>query len=409
MCHFLIKRLILPLLILVIPITASSQQPIPRPCLDSIIVSFITCSPGSLVYELEGHSALRIQAGEEFDIAFNYGIFDFSSPNFLYRFVTGATDYRMVAYPFDDFMKQYRRQGRSVTQQTLNLNNEQSRRLLYLLLKNAMPENCVYRYNFVKDNCATRPIAIIEKAIGDTIRFIAPEWTHGWTFRDEMRHFHRNHPWYQFGIDLALGKGIDYPISEREKGFAPDLLMTMLNTATISDSCGLQQPLVTSTSILYPGNEAGIPASATPFIATPMAISLAILAFVLIISFLDIRHKRITKSVDTILFSAFGLAGCLIAFLTFLSTHYATSPNYLLVWLNPLCFIVAICIHIKSCQKLVRLYEIANFVALFLLVTTWHCLGQEYNMAFIPLLLSDAILSARYIYLDRCAVKKNNA
>ena len=56
-----------------------------------IQVSLITCSPGKEIYELEGHTALRIKT-PDYDMAVNYGIFDFNSPNFIYRFVKGETD-----------------------------------------------------------------------------------------------------------------------------------------------------------------------------------------------------------------------------------------------------------------------------------------------------------------------------
>ena len=42
---------------------------------------------------------------------------------------------------------------------------------------------------------------------------------------------------------------------------------------------------------------------------------------------------------DTIYFNIAGLAGLLLTFLIFVSVHYATSPNWLYLWLNPLCFI----------------------------------------------------------------------
>lgn len=87
---------------------------------DSISVSLITCLPGNQVYELEGHTALRIKRGDN-DLAVNYGIFDFDSPNFIYRFVKGETDYMVAAYPFEYFMADYMRHGRRVVEQHLDL------------------------------------------------------------------------------------------------------------------------------------------------------------------------------------------------------------------------------------------------------------------------------------------------
>lgn len=47
-----------------------------------LTVSLITCAPGRDVYELCGHSALRIR-GEGMDSVWNYGLFDFSAPPIL--------------------------------------------------------------------------------------------------------------------------------------------------------------------------------------------------------------------------------------------------------------------------------------------------------------------------------------
>ena len=103
--------------------TAEAEAP-------SVQVSLITCSPGRDIYELCGHTALRVRSGD-MDMAVNYGIFDFNAPNFVYRFVKGETDYMVAAYPFEHFMEGYQRQGRSVTEQPLNLTSRQADSLIF--------------------------------------------------------------------------------------------------------------------------------------------------------------------------------------------------------------------------------------------------------------------------------------
>lgn len=71
---------------------------------DSISLGIVTCYPGGDIYELEGHTALRIKGmmhGRPMDIAMNYGLFDFDAPNFVYRFVKGETDYMCGAIDWD--------------------------------------------------------------------------------------------------------------------------------------------------------------------------------------------------------------------------------------------------------------------------------------------------------------------
>lgn len=372
-----------------------------------IQVSLITCSPGKEIYELEGHTALRIKA-PDYDMAVNYGIFDFNSPNFIYRFVKGETDYMVQTYPFSVFLNQYKRESRQVTEQPLNLTDEATAKLIELVKENLMPENRVYRYNYVKDNCATRPIAITEKAMGSPISFGSLGMTEGWTFRDVMRYYHRNYPWYQFGIDLALGKGIDYPLSEQEKTFAPHLLMIMMESATVTDSVGKTIPAITETNILWNGSDEGAPSENTPWYLSPIFICSLFLLITIIITIRDIKRKKLSRWYDAVTFMIFGLAGLLLTFLVFVSVHEATSPNYLLIWLNPFCLIVPACIFIKRCAGLLKLYEFLNFVALIILAVLWHWTGQHGNIAFIPLVLSDFLLSARYLYITKCVANSNN-
>lgn len=374
---------------------------------DSIQVSFMTCGAGKDVYELCGHSALRVKHANGLDYVVNYGLFDFDSPNFLYRFVSGQTDYKAGAQATDYFLAAYDRHGRSVKEYVLNLTDNQKERLDSLLRENVLPANCTYRYNYVKDNCATRPLCMIERAIGDSITFMKePADIAGWSFRDEMTWFHRNYPWYQFGIDLALGSGIDYPLTIREKGFAPLMLDSLLHEAYIPDSTGSLQPLVTGFSTIVPGAEGGVSAGPTPWYLRPVAVFWALFVLVLAVSIRDMLKRTDSKWLDTILFGTYGLAGCVIMFLIFCSEHEATSPNWLAVGLNPLCFIGAIFPWIPNFNKLLYYYHTANFIVLFIMICAWPFTGQAFNLAFWPLLLMDMLRSDTYRMIWKC--KKAN-
>ena len=153
-----ITRWIIISLLGLLPLVASGQI-----VADSTTrVSILVTSPGTEVYELEGHAALRIN-GTGNDVCVNWGLFDFSAPNFVYRFVKGETDYSVGAQHTPYFIYQYQREGRSITEIPLNLSNEQVSKVVELINVNLYPESRIYRYNYVKDNCATRPLAIIEK------------------------------------------------------------------------------------------------------------------------------------------------------------------------------------------------------------------------------------------------------
>ncbi|MDE6486383.1 MAG: DUF4105 domain-containing protein, partial [Muribaculaceae bacterium] len=124
------------------------------------IISYIVCDAGADIYQLEGHAALRVQTPDA-DIAVNYGLFDFSAPGFVWRFALGRTDYMCGAAPWPWFLDTYRREGRRVTQHRLDLTPSEKAAVISALSRNLTPEHRVYRYNYVKDNCATRPLAIV--------------------------------------------------------------------------------------------------------------------------------------------------------------------------------------------------------------------------------------------------------
>ena len=80
-----------------------------------IRVSVLTCSPGQEVYSLYGHTAIRVQdMVRGTDHVFNYGVFDFNTEHFVWKFVLGETDYICMAVPWEFFVREYEARGSSV-------------------------------------------------------------------------------------------------------------------------------------------------------------------------------------------------------------------------------------------------------------------------------------------------------
>jgi hypothetical protein len=362
------------------------------------IISMETFYPGADVYELEGHSAIRVTTPRE-DVAVSYGMFDFNSPNFIYRFVKGETDYWVAALPWAIFEQAYTRQGRRIVEQQLNITAEQKNRLIALIKDNLQPQNRVYRYNYVKDNCATRPLNIVEAALGDSIVLSKPTTVgiaDNQSFRSMMTFYHRNYPWYQFGIDLALGNGIDYTLANREKAFAPIALTEQLENATVGG-----KKLVAKTNIINDVDAMSAEEDATPWMLTPVVVFTILLLIVAAISVRDVKRKRLTASLDSIFYGVIGVTSLLLTFLIFVSTHEATSPNWLYLWINPLCFIAAVGVWIKPAQKLVKCYQIINFALLLVFVVVWICGVQHFNIAILPIVAANLIRSACFLLVTQ--------
>lgn len=359
---------------------------------DSLIVSLLTAGPGSEVYELCGHSALRTRSAH-MDSVWNYGVFDFNKPNFIYRFVKGETDYILAGYPYRYFEQEYAISSRWLIEQELNLTQEEAWRLLRKLRNEAQPDSCTYRYNYVKDNCATRITDRLSETLGQRILF--PDTIGYGTFRDEMRVFHADYPWYQFGIDLALGTGIDYRLSPDEEMFVPVVMARRYATASIEDG----RPLVRNEREILPDTgHASLPP--TPWYLTPLFISsLLLITSVTLAIYMAVR-KKLFPIIYTLWFGLFGIAGCVITFLVFISTHEATNPNMLILWLNPLQLLHAVFVWWRKTRTIANLVAWYNIIVLGVLLIVWPFQAQSANPAFFPLMGATMVLAVAYAILN---------
>ena len=296
--------------------------------MDSVEVSLLTCSPHEEIYSLYGHSALRWHSGEQ-DIVFNWGMFSFNKPYFVLRFVFGLTDYELGAYPYDTFWPYYKKWGSSITEQVLNLTNDEKRQLQQALIENLKPENKVYRYNFFYDNCSTKPRDVIEQSIDGQVVYNEREGFEP-TFREMVRECNRNHLWSKFGNDLLLGLKADLT-NRAEQEFLPlNLMVDFLNAQIYKD--GQYRPLVKETRELV---SPGVQRIEPDFILSPTEVALILLAISLAIAIYEWRRKKIAKWWDVLLMTVQGLVGVVLTVMIF-SQHPTTSLNLNLLLFNPL-------------------------------------------------------------------------
>jgi phage tail protein X len=351
---------------------------------DSAVISLLTCDPvDDMAYTVYGHTAIRVNDPENsIDFVYNYGMFDFSSPNFLYRFARGELNYYLGGNYFADFFEEYYSRKSGITEQTLNLTKEEKQKILDALQINYLPENRTYLYNFLFDNCSTRPRILFEKNISGTIEY--PEILPQTTFRTVVHRCNRNHRWLTFGIDLALGAPLDSPIGQKPQLFLPEYLMQVFGKAKTVMPDGTARNLVSATRILAPS----YPIADKPLDSNPAVILWLFFAAVLLISLLELRCKRYFRAVDFIMFSVYGLTGCMIFFLSFISIHPAVFPNYSIIWAHPLHLVLAVSLFIKPLKGFVKYWMLVNGIILLLFMAGWNLFPQQFNPAFFPLVLS---------------------
>ena len=369
---------------------------------DSLTVSLLTCGPGQEVYNLYGHSAIRVRnEATGVDYVFNYGIFSFNTPNFVMRFTLGQTDYQLGVQYYEDFVYNYEWQGRFVHEQVLNLSTEEKLKLAMALEENYKPENRMYRYNYFYDNCSTRPRDMIEKAVNGEVIYTEDMNTplEGLTYRGLVHEYAKRNAWSRFGIDLLLGSEADKPISRRASMFIPFLLEQYFSTAQRTDLQGNRSSLITEEHTIIEQDESDWP-SPTPF--TPMRVFLLLFIVVAALTVWGIRRRKSLWGLDLVLFAAAGIAGCIIAFMVAFSEHPAISPNYLLFVFHPLHLLCLpwILRKVKNLQR--SWYMGTNAVILTLFIIFWALIPQKFPIEVLPLAsvllvrsISNLILSYR--------------
>ena len=321
------KRLLPLLVCLLLTYGAACAQQQPSRC------ALLTCSPGVDAYTLFGHTALRVQ-GPHFDLVFNYGQFSFQSEHFIYRFVKGLTDYELGVEDYQRFVGRYTKRGFTVWEQELQLTAAERERLLALLLTNCEPENRVYRYNFLYDNCTTRALLVIEQARGHALDFSASADTLPLTHRQILHSLTRPRPWLAFGIDMVLGQEVDRPLVDslwRQRLFIPERLAAALRTTSLMGAEVVHEP-------------EGTMEQAREFPIPPHAVALLLLFAAIAVSWHERKYgqamNRAGCVMDVTLHLLQGAAGVVVAFLFFLSEHPAVGSNWLVVCLNPLAFVL---------------------------------------------------------------------
>ena len=361
---------------------------------EPVSVSLVTFYPGSEPHNIWGHSEIRIQQGPV-DLYFNYGVFDFQAPAFMWRFMLGETDYICAPVP-----RAYATMGmeqRRMVEQELNLPQDRAIAVRDFLWNNAQPENRTYRYKFLSDNCSTRPRDIIEMAAGDGLQYPAMGDT-AVTYRDILAHYCRNYAWERFGIDLVLGWDIDTVLDQRATMFIPMLLMDAVAGATITID-GQTMPLVKATTVPIDKSTEGNVRPPTPWYLSPITVAILVLALTLAVSCRDWRRRKVSRWFDTILFTTGGLAGCILFFLIFFSTHEATSPNINIVWLHPLLLLLAVLPWFKKTRNAARWLHALNALVVALLMLAWPWQPQVANIAFFPLMAALVTRSLTNVWL----------
>ena len=285
-------------------------------------VSLLTCDPGSEIYSLFGHSAVRVKnQARDFDVVFNYGTFDFQTPNFTIKFMRGKLPYRLSVSSYADFLKEYHYFKRGVREQILQINSAQKEELIKFLENNAKPENAEYKYDFFFDNCSSRIRDVFETSLHYPPQYSGES---NLSYRDLLHRYLQSWPWLRTGIDLIIGSKADQQANASGQMFLPDKLHDNLASAQLDGKNLLGD---TYDVLIFDR------------VKSNSWFSPEVVNFILMLGIIFLVFKK----KDSYLNSCFNVwlgfvffAILLIFFLWFFTDHQATKANFNLLWLNPL-------------------------------------------------------------------------
>ena len=324
-------------------------------------ISILTCAPGEDVYTAWGHTAIRIiDSSKQTDIVYNFGTFDFNTPNFLLEFIKGNLNYFLSADNFQNFILEYQYYGRSIKEQVLILTDAEKINWQNALLKNLEGNNRYYLYNFITDNCTTR--------VKDGFYQFASNQVPPSTIKSYRTHvveapYQQGIPWIGLGIDVLLGAVSDKAPTAIQAGFLPDLLFDQLAAQT-SHIASTQNYEFTKTTPTKPTD--------------PIYYIVGLIILYLFVGRWNARWAVIAaKMIDVSLLFIFGLGGLLLVYMSVFSKHTACHDNFNIAWIHPFYFIALILYFMKPIWAgyLGRIF----FIAAIGLIVVSYWLPQSFS------------------------------
>ena len=337
-------------------------------------VSILTCDSGNELYSLFGHTALRISDPENrIDAVYNYGYFDFTTPNFYMKFVKGDLKYFVAVDKYDDFLAEYIYFQRGVYEQKLNLTSAQKQKIFDDLNRILISDQRFYFYKFIDRNCTTMIVDILNKNLTSPISTEINDATK--TNRTILYRYLKSHFYENLGINIMFGLKTD-------KTFDHIFLPLQLLDG-IKKSKNNNQVLCNATEVVNTK-------SATE---TPFSITNSWIIYVLVLSCILLINK---KSINLTYLILNAILGIFLFTVGFISMHEELSININILLFNPLYLFLAHFV-IKNNLKLVRKTVIAllGFLIIYLMVMV----NKVHLLMFIPFIATNLVLLNRICFL----------
>ena len=346
-------------------------------------ISILSIGEGPSLVDAFGHTAIRVKDEElKNDVVFNFGVYDFNSPNFYSNFIKGRPEYKLGIQNYYNFTQNYVRQKRYIVEHQLNLDQNSIKIIIDLLVEKL--NDPYYIYDYLRDNCTTRAADIVIDKTNNKFRDEKLESEDILSFRELIHGKINENSWAALGIDLCLGAIIDKKIKTRETFFLPENLMNYLD---------LYEGDIIKRNIIYR------PESAISYqenIPSPLIINLILSLIIVAVTIFNFKRSKWNKSLDTLIFLISGSIGILIIYLWFFSNHFAGAQNFNFLWAFPLNFALIFAIYKNKTPNWSIGFIKLLIIMIILLFLHWSTGVQKYNLTLLPIFVA---LLIRYSFL----------
>ena len=346
-------------------------------------ISILSIGEGPSLVDAFGHTAIRVKDSElKNDVVFNFGVYDFNSPNFYSNFVKGRPEYKLGIQNYNNLTQNYIRQKRYIVEHQLNLDQNSIKIIIDLLVEKL--NDPYYIYDYFRDNCTTRAADIVIDKTNNKFKDNKLESEAILSYRDLIHGKINENSWAALGIDLCLGAIIDKKINTRETFFLPENLMNYLD---------LYEGDIIKRNIIYsPESEI----SYRENLPSPLLINLILSLIIVVITIFNFKSNKWNKSLDTLIFLISGSIGILIIYLWFFSNHFAGAQNFNFLWAFPLNFALIFAIYKNKIPNWSIGYIKLLIILIILLFLHWTTGVQKYNLTLLPIFVA---LLIRYSFL----------
>ena len=338
-------------------------------------VSVITCGTGNESYSLFGHTAIRISDPfNNIDAVYNYGAFDFNTPNFVLKFIKGDLQYFAVAHSYNDFINEYQYEKRSVYEQELNIPYPLKQKLFDNLNTSLASGESHYTYKFIDKNCTSMVVDIINKTLDSTA--IVKNADTDVTYRTILFPYFDNHFYEKLGTSIIFGKKVD--------GLGTQIFLPFELQKSLTKVLYNGQPLAKANkTILEFGKE--FSSSWWNNVYT----------YLLFLIFVMVLNK---KTVAAFYLTIMALLGLFFIFAGFYSFHQELAYNYNILLFNPTLLSL---LYLHSIKNTKWLYNLALFNLLSLTIYLVILINKAHLLIVLPLVLTNAVLLVRLAIQNR--------